>query len=78
MGTRLEARGKGLGSILLNAFCEHVKSIGFDRIMVYTVPPDRKPAYRSTLGFYEKHGFRITHRYDELWEVGALQLVKDL
>lgn len=78
MGTRLEARGKGLGSILLNAFCEHVKSIGFDRIMVYTVPPDRKPAYRSTLGFYEKHGFRITHRYEELWEVGALQLVKDL
>jgi len=78
MGTRLESRAKGFGSILINKFGEHIKSIGFNRIMVYTVPPDRKPAYSATLSFYQKHGFRITRRFEELWESGAIQLVKDL
>jgi ribosomal protein S18 acetylase RimI-like enzyme len=78
MGTRLESRAKGFGSILLNKFCEYIQSIGFHQIMVYTAPPDTKPAYSSTLRFYQKHGFRITRRFDELWESGALQLVKDL
>jgi len=78
MGTRLESRTNGFGSILITRFCEHIKSIGFNRIMVYTVPPDRKPAYSATLDFYQKHGFRITRRFDELWESGAIQLVKDL
>ena len=78
MGTRLDSRAKGFGSILLNKFCEHIRGIGFNRIMVYTVPPDTKPAYSVTLAFYQKHGFRITRRFEELWESGALQLVKDL
>ena len=78
MGTRLESRTKGFGSILIHKFFEHIKSIGFNRIMVYTVPPDTKPAYSTTLSFYQKHGFRITRRFEELWESGALQLVKDL
>jgi ribosomal protein S18 acetylase RimI-like enzyme len=78
MGTRLASRTKGFGSILIDKFCEHIKSIGFNRIMVYTVPPDKKPAYSATLSFYQKHGFRITRRFDELWDSGAIQLVKDL
>jgi ribosomal protein S18 acetylase RimI-like enzyme len=78
MGTRLESRTKGFGSILINAFCEHIQSLGFNRIMVYTVPPDKKPAYSATLHFYQKHGFRITRRFEELWDCGAIQLVKDL
>ena len=78
MGTRLNSRAKGFGSILLNQFCEYIRGIGFHQIMVYTVPPDKKPAYSSTLRFYQKHGFRIMRRFDELWELGALQLVKDL
>ena len=78
MGTRSASRTKGFGSILIDKFCEYIKSIGFNRIMVYTVPPDTKPAYSATLRFYQKHGFKITRRYDELWEFGALQLVKDL
>ena len=78
MGTRLASRLKGFGSILINKFSDHIKSIGFSRIMVYTVPPDNKPAYLATLRFYQKHGFRITRRFDELWDSGALQLVKDL
>jgi ribosomal protein S18 acetylase RimI-like enzyme len=78
MGTRLESRKNGFGSILINKFYKHIKSIRFNRIMVFTVPPDRKPAYLATLGFYQKHGFRITRRFEELWESGAIQLVKDL
>ncbi len=78
MGTRVKSRIKGYGSILIKRFCEHIKNIGFDRIMVYTVPPDTKPAYAATLRFYQKHGFRITRRFEELWESGAIQLVKDL
>ncbi len=78
MGTRLESRGKGFGSILIDKFCEYIKSIGFGRIMVYTVPPDTKPAYSATVSFYQKHGFRITRRFEELWESGAIQLVKDI
>ncbi len=78
MGTRLEAWSKGYGSLLINRFCAYIQSLGFHQIMVYTVPPDKKPAYSSTLRFYQKHGFRITRRFEELWESGALQLVKDL
>ncbi len=78
MGTRLESRAKGFGSILIKKFCEHIRSIGFNRIMVYTVPPDGKPACSATLSFYQKHGFRITRRFEELWDSGAIQLVKDL
>ncbi len=78
MGTRPEAIGKGLGSILLQGFCAHIKGMGFGRIVAYTVPPDRKPAYLPTLRFYEKNGFKVARRFDELWESGALQLVKEL
>ena len=78
MATRIDAMRKGYGSALMEEFCRHIKDLGFDRIMVYTVPPDKKPAYSSTLSFYQKHGFRITRRFQELWESGAIQLVKDL
>ena len=78
MGTRLDSREKGFGSILIEAFFNRIKEMGFKQIMVYTVPPDTKPAYYSTVRFYQKHGFRILRRFDELWEHGALQLLKDL
>ena len=78
MGTRLDSRESGLGSILIEAFFNHIKEMGFKQIMVYTVPPDTKPAYYSTVRFYQKHGFQIRRRYSELWENGALQLVKQL
>ncbi len=78
MGTRLESRTRGFGSILINKFCEHIQSLGFNRIIVYAVPPDKKPAYSATLRFYQRHGFRITRRFEELWDCGAIQLVKEL
>lgn len=78
MGTRLDSRGQGYGSSLMDAFFRHVRALGFDQILVYTVPPDTKPAYAATVDFYRRHGFRITRRFDELWESGALQLTKEL
>jgi ribosomal protein S18 acetylase RimI-like enzyme len=78
MGTRMGSMGKGCGSMLMKEFCEHIKAMGFNRIIVHTVPPDKKPAYASTLRFYQKHGFRIIRRYDELWESGAFKLERDL
>jgi ribosomal protein S18 acetylase RimI-like enzyme len=78
MGTRLESIREGYGSILMEEFCMHVRKLGFNRIMVFTVPPDKKPAYSSTLKFYQKHGFKVIKRFEELWQSGALQLVKDL
>jgi ribosomal protein S18 acetylase RimI-like enzyme len=78
MGTRPELIGKGYGSQLMNEFISYVKSLGFKRIVVYTVPPDKKPSYHATMAFYEKHGFTFTKRYDELWEAGAIQLTRIL
>lgn len=78
MGTHPDYRGKGYGSILINHFFEYVKNIGFDRVVVFTVPPDTKPAYDSTLNFYIKHGFEIKKRYTELWESGAIELTKKI
>ncbi len=78
MGTRLDSIGQGYGSILMDEFCRHIKALGFSQIMVYTVPPDKKPAYTTTVSFYQKHGFHIMRRFEELWESGAIQLVKEL
>ncbi len=78
MGTHPDYRGQGWGSILLQHFFQYAKQLGFDRIIALTVPPDVKPSYYSTLKFYQKHGFVITKRYNDLWEKGALELVKIL
>lgn len=48
----------------------------FDRVVVFTVPPDVKPVYGATVKFYEKHEFVIKKRYRELCEDGAIELVK--
>jgi ribosomal protein S18 acetylase RimI-like enzyme len=78
MGTRPEYIGKGCGSRLMNEYFNYVKELGFERIIVYTVPPDTKPSFYPTVAFYQRHGFEVTKRYDELWETGALQLTRKL
>ncbi len=78
MGTHPDHRGKGFGSMLMERFFEHVRELGFDRVVALTVPPDAKPSYQLTVRFYESHGFRLTRRYNELWESGAIELVKEL
>lgn len=78
IGTHPDHRGRGLGSQLIQHFFEHVKQLGFDRIIALTVPPDVKPSYEPTVKFYEKNGFVLTRRYNELWGSGAIELVKEL
>lgn len=78
MGTHPEHHGKGLGRILLNQFFDYVVKLGFKRIVVLTVPPDVKNSYKGTVDFYIKNGFEINRRYNELWEKGALELIKNL
>lgn len=46
--------------------------------MVQTVPDDINENYRGTIEFYKKCGFKITKRYMELWEHGAIELEKYL
>jgi len=78
MGTDPNFRGKGLGTIIMNYFITYVRSLEFEAIKLFTVPPDAKSSYKETIGFYEKNGFKIIKRYTELWENGAIELVKNL
>jgi len=78
MGTHPEHRRRGYGSLLLKRFLEHGEELGFEKVAVLTVPPDVKPQYQATIAFYRKHGFVETRRYTELWENGAIELVKVL
>jgi len=78
MATHPEYMNKGLGSVLISNFFEHIKKLGFNRIVVLTVPPDINPLYSSTVKFYEKQGFIISKRYNEIWQNGALELMKEL
>jgi GNAT superfamily N-acetyltransferase len=78
MGTHPNYRGKGLGTIIINYFFTYIKNLGFEYIKVFTVPPEVKISYVETVNFYEKNGFKIEKRYTELWENGAIELIKNL
>lgn len=78
MGTQPADRGRGYGSILLERFFDHARTLGYERVVAMTVPPDIKPAYAATVQFYQQHGFVITRRYNELWESGAIELARVL
>jgi ribosomal protein S18 acetylase RimI-like enzyme len=78
VGTRLEYQRQGLGSKLIEHFFNYARGLGFENATAMTVPEDVKPAYGLTTRFYKKHGFKLVKRYNELWESGALLLVKKL
>lgn len=78
MGTHPQQRGRGFGSQLIAHFFQHARNLGFARVVAMTVPPEVKPAYQATLAFYLRQGFVETRRYRELWENGAVELVKTL
>jgi ribosomal protein S18 acetylase RimI-like enzyme len=78
MGTRPEARGQGFGSRVIEDFFRQARQLGFEKCAVMTVPEDVNPLYQGTIHFYQKHGFMIEKRYRELWEHGAVRLVKRL
>ncbi|MDF2652090.1 MAG: Acetyltransferase domain [Paenibacillus sp.] len=78
MGTHPEYRDQGLGTQLMNYFIEHVRTLGFKLIMLLTVPSEVKPIYEHTIKFYEKHDFKITKKYTEVWGSGAIEMTRHL
>jgi ribosomal protein S18 acetylase RimI-like enzyme len=78
MGVHPQCRRQGYGTALIRHLELHALELGFDQLVVFTVPPDKKPAFQSTMNFYLKCGFRLTKRYTELWQSGALELRKKL
>ncbi len=79
VGARLNARGKGYGSRLMEYLIKHVRHLGFNRMEVLTIPPKQMPRYEATVCFYQKHGFVIDREITDLWESSpALKLVKSL
>jgi GNAT superfamily N-acetyltransferase len=78
MGTNPRYRGMGYGSRLIEYLFDHARQLRFCTVEVFTVPPGKKPAYHSTVAFYQKHGFVIEKEYQELWECGAVRLIKKL
>jgi ribosomal protein S18 acetylase RimI-like enzyme len=77
-GTRAELQRQGLGSKLLEHFFNYARGLGFENAAVMTIPEDVKPVYGPTIRFYEKNGFKLAKRSNELWENGALLLIKKL
>ena len=78
MGVHPDDRGRGYGSLLMEHLLQHAQALGFAEVVAMTVPAEVKPAYQATIAFYQKHGFVARKRYQELWEDGALELVKTL
>jgi GNAT superfamily N-acetyltransferase len=78
MGTHPDFHGQGLGSLLIGHLVREATRLRFERIVAFTVPPDKKPAFAGTLRFYETNGFVLVKRHSELWQSGALELVRTL
>lgn len=76
MATRRNYCGSGYGKLLMQYFVNHVTDLGFDSIELFTVLPQSKPVYFSTVAFYQKNGFKIEKEYPDLWESGAIKMRK--
>lgn len=78
IGTHTEYHRKGYGTKLIKYFFDYVKTIGFNRVVVLTVPPEVNSFYENTVDFYLKCGFVINKRYTEIWKNGAIELIKEI
>lgn len=74
MATRRNYNGRGYGKLIMQHFINHVESLGFNCIELFTVLPSSKPVYFSTVSFYKSNGFRIEKEYPDLWESGAIKM----
>ncbi len=74
MGTLPECQGLGYGSSLIDHLVVHARKLGFAEIVTFTVPPASRAAFRSTLDFYERRGFKVEKEYAEMWQSGAIEL----
>jgi ribosomal protein S18 acetylase RimI-like enzyme len=69
-------RNKGYGTILYKKFEKHCINNGFNKFLIQTVPEEVNINFHDTIKFYEKHGYKITKKYKELWENGAIEMEK--
>lgn len=76
MATKREYSGRGFGKTLILHLVSYLTELGFNRIELLTVPPEAKPVYKSTVTFYESLGFNIEKVYSQLWESGAMKMIK--
>jgi len=76
MATKRSYAGKGYGKNLMQHFINHINNLQFNRIELFTVPPRVKPAYATTVAFYQSVGFIIEREYSQLWENGAIKMIK--
>lgn len=76
MATKREYCGKGYGNELINHLVSYLTELGFNRIELLTVPPEVKPIYKNTVAFYKNMGFNIEKVYSQLWESGAMKMIK--
>jgi GNAT superfamily N-acetyltransferase len=78
IATRYKNRNKGYGTILYKYFEKEMIKNGFKHFLVQTVPEEANTNFHDTIEFYKKQGYKINKLYKELWENGALELIKEI
>jgi GNAT superfamily N-acetyltransferase len=80
MGVRRARHGEGLGTALLAAAEDHLRSRGVEYLQVKTLGPSfPDEGYARTRGFYEARGFVALEEIHGLWEENpCLLMVKRL
>jgi len=78
MAIHKDHQGKGYGTLIYEKLEENMKNKGFTTIMLQTIPPDINANYIKTIKFWNNQGFKITKRYNELWDHGAIEMEKNL
>lgn len=56
ISVKKEFRGRGIGTMILNALCDAARTQGFERVILETTE-----TWRGVVAFYLRNGFRITH-----------------
>ncbi len=76
MATKREYCGNGYAKALMQNFFDYVSELEFRCIELFTVLPQSKPVYFSTVAFYKSVGFEIIKEYPDFWESGAMKMKK--
>jgi GNAT superfamily N-acetyltransferase len=78
IATRYKNRNKGYGTIIYKYFEKKMVKRGFKHFLLQTVPEESNKNYHDTIEFYKKQGYKINKIYKELWESGAVELIKEI
>jgi GNAT superfamily N-acetyltransferase len=68
MGVLKEYHRQGIGRMLFDAFCDYVKSAGYEFLQVKTVDAGCYEEYDRTRMFYERMGFTKLEVLPTLWD----------